>query len=137
MFVFFGFFALSRFSFMNIHKSQDCRGRGGGISLTPHYHFFPLHRHLEISWVVTAEGPSSAHNYQLDLNWEPLLSVSKHKSLTIKLRILYDLLGKYNIIWNKVSTDVKKEFNWETVYHKSILKTKIRSYGVETTNGGI
>ena len=25
-------------------------------SLTPHYHFHPLHRHLDISWVITAES---------------------------------------------------------------------------------
>ena len=25
-----------------------------GISLTPHYHFHPLHRHLYISWTITA-----------------------------------------------------------------------------------
>ena len=77
---------------------------------------------------------TSTHNQQLDLNREPLVSVSKHKSLTNKPRILDDLLGKYNIIWNKVNADVKKEFNRKPVYHKNILKTKIRSYGVETTN---
>ena len=27
-----------------------------GISLTPHYHFHPLHRHLDISRVITAES---------------------------------------------------------------------------------
>ena len=26
------------------------------ISLIPFYHFYPLHRHLDISWVVTAES---------------------------------------------------------------------------------
>ena len=51
------FFFLSGLSFTKIHESQDCRGRGGGgcISLTPHYHFYPLHRHLDISRVITAE----------------------------------------------------------------------------------
>ena len=29
--------------------------RGKGISLTPHYHFHPLHRHLDISRTITAE----------------------------------------------------------------------------------
>ena len=43
-------------------------------------------------------------------------------------------MGKCNIIWNKVSADVKKEFNRKPVYHKNVLETKIRSYGVETTN---
>ena len=49
-------FFLSEFSFTNIHESQDCRGKGKGISLTPHYHFQPLHRHLDISWAITAES---------------------------------------------------------------------------------
>ena len=52
----FDFFFLSEFSFTNIHDSQDTRGRGGGIYLTPPYHFHPLHRHLDISWAITAES---------------------------------------------------------------------------------
>ena len=33
-------------------------GRGGGaISLCPFYHFYLLHRHLDISWVIAAESP--------------------------------------------------------------------------------
>ena len=32
------------------------QGKGEGISLTPHYHFHPLHRHLDISWAITAEN---------------------------------------------------------------------------------
>ena len=31
-------------------------GEGEGISLTPHYHFHPLHRHLDISRAITAES---------------------------------------------------------------------------------
>ena len=32
------------------------QGKGEGISSTPHYHFHPLHRHLDISWAITAES---------------------------------------------------------------------------------
>ena len=32
------------------------QGKGEGISLTPHYHFHPLHRHLDISQAITAES---------------------------------------------------------------------------------
>ena len=32
------------------------QGKGKGISLTPHYHFHPLQRHLDISLVITAES---------------------------------------------------------------------------------
>ena len=36
-----------------------------------------------------------------------------------------DLLEKYNTIWDKVSADIKKEFDSEPVYNKKILKAKI------------
>ena len=29
--------------------------KGEAISLTPLYHFQPLHRHLDINWAITAE----------------------------------------------------------------------------------
>ena len=41
------------------------------------------------------------------------------------------LLKKYNTIWNKVSADIKKEFDSEHVYNKEFLDTKIKSHGVE------
>ena len=40
-----------------------------------------------------------------------------------------DLLGKYNTIWDKVSSDIKEEFNSEPIYNKTFLKTKIKFYG--------
>ena len=39
----------------------------------------------------------------------------------------YDLLEKYNTIWDKVSADIKKELDCELVYNKHFLKTKIKS----------
>ena len=42
----------------------------------------------------------------------------------------YDFLEKFNIIWDKVSADIKKEFDSELVY-KNNLKTKIKSHGDE------
>ena len=39
-----------------------------------------------------------------------------------------DLLEKYNTIWDKVSADIKKEFDSEPVYF-FFLKTKIKSHG--------
>ena len=35
-----------------------------------------------------------------------------------------DLLEKYNTIWDKVSVDIKKEFDRESVYNKNIWKPK-------------
>ena len=43
----------------------------------------------------------------------------------------YDLLEKYNTIWDKVSADMKKEYDSEPVYNKEFIKTKIRSHDDE------
>ena len=40
-----------------------------------------------------------------------------------------DVLEKYNTILDKVSADIKKEFDSEPVYNKNFLKTKIKCYG--------
>ena len=45
-----------------------------------------------------------------------------------------DLLEKYNTIWDKVSADIKKEFDSKPVYNKKFLKTKIKSHGDEVTD---
>ena len=45
-----------------------------------------------------------------------------------------DLLEKYNTIWDKVSLDIKKEFDSEPVYNKKILKTTVKSHGDEVTD---
>ena len=41
--------------------------------------------------------------------------------------------SKHNIIWDKVSADILKEFDSEPVYNKEFLKTKIKSHGDEVT----
>ena len=45
-----------------------------------------------------------------------------------------DLLEKYNTIWDKVSADIKKEFDSEPDYNKGFLKTKIKSHDDEVTD---
>ena len=45
-----------------------------------------------------------------------------------------DLFKKYNTIWNKVSTDIEKEFDSEPVYNKEFLKTKIKPHADEVTD---
>ena len=45
-----------------------------------------------------------------------------------------DLLEKYNTVWDRVSADIKKEFDSEPVYNKEFLKTKIKSHGDEFTD---
>ena len=45
-----------------------------------------------------------------------------------------DLLGKYNTAWDKVSADIKKDFESEPVYNKIFLKTKRKSHSNEVTD---
>ena len=45
-----------------------------------------------------------------------------------------DLLEKDNTICNKVSADIKKEFNSEPAYNKIFWKTKIKSHGDKVTD---
>ena len=42
-----------------------------------------------------------------------------------------DLLEKYNTIWDKVSANIKTEFDSKLVYNKNYLETKIKSHGGE------
>ena len=44
-----------------------------------------------------------------------------------------DLLKNYNTIWDKVSADLKKEFDSEPVYNKEYLKTKIKFHSDEVS----
>ena len=45
-----------------------------------------------------------------------------------------DLLAKYKTIQDKVSTDIKKEFDSKPVYNKEFLKAKLKSHGGEVTD---
>ena len=45
-----------------------------------------------------------------------------------------DLSEKYNKFWGKVSPDIRKEFDSDTVYNKNYLKAKIKSHGDEVTD---
>ena len=50
-------FFFSIWVFFHDHsRITGLQGKGEGISLTPHYHFHPLHRHLDISRAITAES---------------------------------------------------------------------------------
>ena len=56
------FFFLSGFSFHEHSRITELQEKGYGISLTPHYHFPPPHRHLDISWAIAAGGLNFAHS---------------------------------------------------------------------------
>ena len=42
-----------------------------------------------------------------------------------------ELSEEYNTIWNKISSDIRKELDSKPVNNKHFLKTKIKSYGDE------
>ena len=44
------------------------------------------------------------------------------------------LLGKYNTIWDKVSSDMKNKFDSEAVYNEKNLKAKIKSHSDKVTD---
>ena len=50
------FFFLSGFLFHEHSRITGLQGKGEGIPLAPHYHFHPLHGHLDISRGITAES---------------------------------------------------------------------------------
>ena len=41
---------------------------------------------------------------------------------------------RYNTVWDKVSADIEKEFDYESVYNKEYLETKIKYLGDEVTD---
>ena len=50
-------FFFSIWGFFHKHsRTTGMQGKGEGISLTTHYLFHPLHRHLDISQAITAES---------------------------------------------------------------------------------
>ena len=53
----FFFFFFSTWVFFHEHsRITELQGKAEGIPLTPHYHFHPLHRHLDITRTITAES---------------------------------------------------------------------------------
>ena len=55
-FVFFCFFFSVWVFFYDHSRITEQQGKGEGISLTPQYHFHPLHRHSDISRAIAAES---------------------------------------------------------------------------------
>ena len=63
MFIFFCIYFFSIWVFFHEHsRITGLQGKGENIPLTPHYHFYPIHRHLDISRAITAES-SLLHIY--------------------------------------------------------------------------
>ena len=88
------FFFLSGFFFHEHSRITGLQGKGEGISLTPHYHFHPLHRHLEISRSITAESSplhiSISHSYVPVCN-QYVTPMSRISSLCHSYVLVYQL----------------------------------------------
>ena len=69
------FFFFIRVFFHDHSRITGLQGNGDGISLTPHYHFYPFHRHLENSPLDIGSSRTRTGN-----------QVSERTSLTTKLR---------------------------------------------------
>ena len=85
LFFFFFYLGFLPRTFMN-HRTA---GEGVGISLTPHYYFHPLHRHLDNSWAITAE--SSSLHIASSLKTMTGLTLSHGTKLTVNVRLIYFL----------------------------------------------
>ena len=75
------------FFFHEHSRITGLQGKGKGISITPHYHFHPLHRHLDICRAITAESSPlhiASNRTQTENFWFPSAS-----RLTTKLRTLW------------------------------------------------
>ena len=114
MFVFFSIWVF----FHEHSRMTGLQGKGEGISLTPHYHFHPLHRQLDISRAITAESSPLHIASSRTRNREPL--VSECKSLTTKLRALCRQ-GKIISIQPKYKT----KFTLELQKSRSKIRSKI------------
>ena len=74
-----------RVFFHDHSRTTGLQGKEDAISLTPHYHFHPLHRHLGINRVVTAESSP----LDIGSSWTRTGNFfSESNSLTTKLRAL-------------------------------------------------
>ena len=74
------FFFSIRVFFHDHPRITGLWGKGKGISLTPRYHFHPLHRHLDIGRAITAES-SPLHIASSRARTENLWFPSERKSL--------------------------------------------------------
>ena len=82
------------------------QGKGETTSLTPLYHFYLLHRHLDISWVITAE---SLHLHITSSQTQT--GNTKHKLLTIKKWADWQISNKNVLITKGKTNHYQTKFN--------------------------
>ena len=82
------------------------QGKGETTSLTPLYHFYLLHRHSDISWVITAE---SLHLHITSSQTQT--GNTKHKLLTIKKWADWQISNKNVLITKGNTNHYQTKFN--------------------------
>ena len=85
-------FSFSIWVFFHDHSwITGLQGKGEDISLTPHYHFHPLHKNFDISQVITTERTG------LELGtFDFQVQVANCQAL----RSLYELLKVHSQVWD-------------------------------------
>ena len=90
-FVFFFCFSIGVF-FHDHSRFTGLPGKGEGISLTPHYHFHPLHRHLDIS--LTSSFYYQGIHYREVIFQVILLNPTS----LINPRVFFSMLSPYGVV---------------------------------------
>ena len=114
VFLFFLFFLFIWVFFHELSQITGLQGKGESISLTPHYHFHPLHRHLDISRAITAESSplhiASSRTRTGNL-WfserKPLTTKRLLKAVMVKLKQLQKARQNVKIGRNNLTLSIK------------------------------
>ena len=91
------FFSIGVF-FHNHSRFTGLQGKGEGIFSTPHYHFHPLHRHLDISQAIIAKRAITAERLLIHDTKSIQLS-QKHARRNVPSRLSLQLLCGNSRTW--------------------------------------
>ena len=93
-------FFLSIWDFSHNHsRITGPQGKGEGISLTPHYHFHPLHRHLDVRRAITAESsPLHIDSSRTRTGNLCFPSASQSVRAQVKLDHIHDVIYKPHLL---------------------------------------
>ena len=97
--------------FHNHPRITGLQGREEGISLIPHYHFHPLHRHLDFSRVIIAES-SPLYTYVWNRKWRHNSNITFVKKKSNECKVLLKLRApNFIIFWWHFTGKLKIPFS--------------------------
>ena len=99
--------------FHNHSRITRLQGKGEDISLTPHYHFHPLHRHLDISRAITAESSPLHIGRSRTRTFRPLMSLNDTHSSWQLTAWFFSLMGLSDIMFVLMKTINHSYFYWQ------------------------